>query len=247
MTPDEAEGISQGLIIGFSLLGIFAVGFIAVAFWQKNFALAIGVLVATAVHAGVLVYHSEPVIEEKPPVIEETVEIVELPPLEPEDDIEIVESEDAEAPPEFAPPMLMDLPTTVPVSAMTIKFEPPPPEAPKSLGTITIPSNRAAPSGGWGKLFELKDLDQHPVPITRPPPQYPFEMKRQGISGSVRLGFIVDSTGTVRDPYVVESSHREFEQPAIQAIQKWKFRPGKRGGRAVNTRMELPLVFNISG
>jgi len=29
------------------------------------------------------------------------------------------------------------------------------------------------------------------------------------------------------------------------AIQKWKFRPGKKGGKAVNTRMSVPLIFNL--
>jgi periplasmic protein TonB len=242
----DVEGLSQGLKIGFSLLSVFAGGVAGVAFWQRNFALAIGVGVATAVHAVVLVYHSSPPPKVTTAQVEEKVELVELPPLEPEEELDVVDSEQDEAPPEFAPPMIMDLPSTVPVSAMQIKFEPPPPEAPKSLGTITIPSNRSAPSSGWGKLFELKDLDQKPTPITRINPTYPFEMKRAGQNGSVTLGFIVDSTGTVRDAYVVDSSHREFEAAAIQAIQKWKFRPGKKGGRAVNTRMQQPIVFNIS-
>lgn len=242
----DVEGLSQGLKIGFSLLTVFAGGVAGVAFWQRNFALAIGVAVATAVHAGVLVYRSSPPPKITTAELEEQVELVALPPLEPEEELDVVDSEADEAPPEFAPPMIMDLPSTVPVSAMQIKFEPPPPEAPKSLGTITIPSNRSAPSSGWGKLFELKDLDQKPTPITRINPTYPFEMKRAGQNGNVTLGFIVDSTGTVRDAYVVDSSHREFEAAAIQAIQKWKFRPGKKGGRAVNTRMQQPIVFNIS-
>jgi periplasmic protein TonB len=246
MPAEAAEGISQGLVIGFSLLSVFALGIAGVAFWQKNFALAIGVAVATAVHAGVLAFHSEPAKKAQVQQEEEKVELVELPPLEPEEDIEVVENEADEAPPEFAPPQIMDLPSTVPVSAMQIKFEPPPPEAPRSLGTITIPSNRQAPGAGWGKLFELKDLDQKPTPITRIQPTYPFEMKRAGQNGNVLLGFIVDSTGTVRDAYVVDSSHREFEAAALQAIQKWKFRPGKKGGRAVNTKMQQPIVFNIS-
>lgn len=242
----EAEVASQGMVIGFSLLGVFAMGAVGIAFWQKNFALAIGVVIASALHAGVLLYESDPVQVVRIAEEVEEVEILDMPPLEPEDDIEIVEADSDEAPPEFAPPMLMDLPSTVPVSSMTIKFEPPPPEAPKSLGTITIPSNRNTPSSGWGKLFELKDLDQRPTPITRIQPNYPFEMKRAGQNGNVTVGFIVDSTGTVRDAYVVDSSHREFEQAAIQAIQKWKFRPGKKGGRAVNTKMQQPIVFNIS-
>ena len=242
----EAEGISQGLTIGFTLLGVFAGGVAGVAFWQRNFALAIGVGIATAVHAGVLVYRSAPPVKTTLTQEEEKFELVPLPPLEPEEELDVVESDEDEAPPEFAPPMIMDLPSTVPTSLMQVKFEPPPPEAPRSLGTITIPSNRSAPSSGWGKLFELKDLDQKPTPITRIQPTYPFEMKRAGQNGTVTLGFIVDSTGTVRDAYVVDSSHREFEAAAIQAIQKWKFRPGKKGGRAVNTKMQQPIVFNIS-
>jgi periplasmic protein TonB len=232
---------------GMVLLGVFVAGVAGVAFWQKNFSLLIGVAVAAFVHAGVLFGFN---FESKPPprIVqqEEKIEIVPMPPLEPEDEPEVVESDDAEAPPEFAPPMLMDLPSVVPVSAVTIKFEPPPPEAPKSLGTITIPSNRATTGSGWGKLFELKDLDQQPIAITRISPAYPYEMKRQGQSGSVTVGFIVDTTGAVRDPYIVDSTNREFEQAALQAIQKWRFRPGKKGGRAVNTRMQQPLLFSLT-
>jgi len=29
-------------------------------------------------------------------------------------------------------------------------------------------------------------------------------------------------------------------------VSKWRFRPGKKGGRAVNTRMAVPIVFNIT-
>ncbi len=236
----------DSITLGFGLLGVFAAGVALWALWQKNFALAIGAVVATCMHAAVLAFNPPKHVEEKAPVVEDKIEVVEMPPLEPEDEVEIVESDEAETPPEFAPPQLMDLPSTVPVSTMTMKFEPPPPEAPKSLGTITIPTNRATPGSGWGKLFELKDLDQRPVPITRIQPTYPFEMKRAGQNGTVTVGFIVDTTGTVRDAYVVDSSHREFESAALTAIQKWRFRPGKKGGRAVNTRMQQPIVFNIS-
>jgi protein TonB len=233
--------------IGLLILLVFAFGLAGVAFWQKNFALVVGVFMAAGIHGAVLY---TPTFSRKkaeaPPPPAEMIEVVPMPPLEPEEEIEVVNNDDAEAPPEFAPPMLMDLPSTVPVSAMTIKFEPPPPEAPKSLGTITIPSNRSAPSSGWGKLFELKDLDQKPTPITRIQPTYPFEMKRAGQEGTVTLGFIVDSTGAVRDAYVVDSTHREFEQPALAAIQKWRFRPGKKSGRAVNTKMQQPIVFTIT-
>jgi protein TonB len=62
----------------------------------------------------------------------------------------------------------------------------------------------------------------------------------------VVVGFIVDSSGNVVQAYVVRSSHREFEQPAVQAVSRWKFRPGRKGGRAVNTRMQVPIIFSIT-
>ena len=80
----------------------------------------------------------------------------------------------------------------------------------------------------------------------QPPPSYPYEMRRAGITGEVNVGFIVDSDGNVRDAYPISSSHREFEVPAVQAVSKWKFRAGRRGGKAVNTRMSVPIVFSFN-
>jgi protein TonB len=95
-------------------------------------------------------------------------------------------------------------------------------------------------------LFDLANLDQIPVARFQARPVYPFEMRRAGITGEVLVGFIVDSNGDVRDAYAIRSNQREFEAAAIQAVMKWKFRPGRKGGRAVNTRMQVPIVFSIT-
>ena len=58
--------------------------------------------------------------------------------------------------------------------------------------------------------------------------------------------FIVDSKGDARNAFAVRSTKREFEQSAVQAVNKWKFRPGRKGGRAVNTRMQIPIVFKLN-
>jgi protein TonB len=44
----------------------------------------------------------------------------------------------------------------------------------------------------------------------------------------------------------MNSTHREFDFPAVQAVSKWKFKPGRRGGHVVNTRMSVPIQFNIT-
>jgi protein TonB len=125
---------------------------------------------------------------------------------------------------------------------------PPPPGVATSKGVVTIPANPRPP--GWGKgysnLFDISQLDQIPVARLQPPPNYPYEMKRSGITGTVVVGFICDSDGNVRDAYVVSSTHREFDAAAVQAVSKWKFKAGRRGGRAVNTRMSVPLEFTLT-
>jgi periplasmic protein TonB len=34
--------------------------------------------------------------------------------------------------------------------------------------------------------------------------------------------------------------------PALQAVQKWKFKPGRKGGRVVNVRASQLLEFNAT-
>ena len=66
------------------------------------------------------------------------------------------------------------------------------------------------------------------------------------INGSVVVEFIISTDGDVIDTRVVKSSHREFEMPALQAVQKWKFKPGRRRGQVVNVRASQLLEFNAT-
>jgi protein TonB len=71
-------------------------------------------------------------------------------------------------------------------------------------------------------------------------------MRRQGISGEVTVGFIVDAEGVPRELYVVKSSNKAFEPSALNSVSKWRFRPGMVNEKPVYTRMQVPLVFNIN-
>lgn len=172
---------------------------------------------------------------------------MELPPIEPEKD-ETVEEIQEEAPTnQLAPPSLVDVPS-VNVTAFQQQLQPPPPPGIEAKGAISIPVIKPGTQLGKGMkdLFDVANLDQAPqlrVPVN---PNYPFEMRRAGISGEVTVEYIVDSNGNVAQAQVVRSSQREFEAPALQAVLKWKFRPGKKGGRAVNTRVQQVITFNLN-
>jgi protein TonB len=131
-------------------------------------------------------------------------------------------------------------------------IQPSPPGLAARGTVIAIPGARGGPGGtgsgigqGLANLFNLADLDQPPTPMLRVSPAYPYEMRRAGVNGEVLVGFIVDSAGQVRDAYAVRFSRREFADEAVRAVLQWKFSPGRRSGVPVNTRMQIPLVFNL--
>jgi protein TonB len=168
-----------------------------------------------------------------------------MPKVEPEEE-EVVDQSAATAPADIAPPMQTDVPQLVTDTSFVQKLEPPPPEGMAiDRGAITVPVG----VGGFGKggqIFDPSMLDQQPIATYQPHPLYPYDMKKQGISGQVVVEFILNAEGNVQSAFAVSSTQHEFEASAIQAVSKWRFRPGRRGGRAVNTRMQVPIVFSLN-
>jgi len=85
-----------------------------------------------------------------------------------------------------------------------------------------------------------------PVPIGRAKPDYPFELRRDGITGEAIVEFIVNKEGKVSSAHVVRTTHPGFVAPAVEAVLNWKFKPGTKNGRKVATRMQVPIVFALS-
>ena len=95
---------------------------------------------------------------------------------------------------------------------------------------------------GSDTLFSIAELDQKPRVVYSPSPTITNEMRKKS-PGKVYVIFIVNENGRVENPKIQSSSDTAFEAEALKAIKKWKFEPGKRGGKAVRSRMRLPFVF----
>jgi TonB family protein len=115
------------------------------------------------------------------------------------------------------------------------------------------PESAAETPGNFGSLvkfeiptFEFVKLDQKPVVKFRVPPQYPSTLRRAEIEGEVLVDFVVTNEGKVVKAFAVQSSHRDFEAAALAAVSKWKFQPGTKGGRPVNTHMQVPIGFSLN-
>ena len=94
-------------------------------------------------------------------------------------------------------------------------------------------------------LYSLKQLDQAPQARFRAQPVYPLDLKKIGVDGEALMEFTVLPDGTVGDIKVIRSTHEAFAAAAEQALAKWKFKPGQKGGVAVNARIQQPFVYSI--
>lgn len=76
-----------------------------------------------------------------------------------------------------------------------------------------------------------------------PPPAYPPEALKQGLSGKVVLKILVTKQGRVDDVRII-SPPSEFDQAAIDAARQWTFVPGRDdGGRPLEGWVEVPVMF----
>lgn len=94
-------------------------------------------------------------------------------------------------------------------------------------------------------IFDVKDLDRVPRVIKQGRLEYPFELKRERIEGSVRLKVIIDQEGRVSVVEVVENTHRAFIKPAIDAAEASIFEPPTRNGQKVKAYYFLPIRFSL--
>ena len=213
--------------------------------------LFIGLLVSLLLHAGLALGFNAKAPPPAKPEAEIPVVTLTLAPLEPDEPVPADTGPAASDQPSLAPPAQPDLPAVHLDSPFVQTLQPTAPSGLTRPATqITIPVGRAGGGpggGGLAELFSLADLDQRPEPLATVNPVYPYEMRRAGVTGAVTVVFTVDTEGNVRDAKILRSTQREFEASALQAVLQWKFKPGKRAGRVVNTRMSLPIEFTLVG
>ena len=76
--------------------------------------------------------------------------------------------------------------------------------------------------------------------------KYPQEAVRDGIQGTVEVGFIIDKDGKVKDVKVVKSVDPLLDAEAVKVISASpKWRPARVHGQKVNSSMSLPVEFRL--
>lgn len=222
--------------------------------------LVIAIVVSALLHLGLLFgfeNHSEEQSDDVTVVTEvELVEDAPPPPPPPPPPSVVGEGEETEVndvllPEELLAPGLSEPPATavtVDVLAQFVRPEAPRPPRPDStLVGIPTGAQRAGAAGAKAAVvFSLEELDRYPTARYRARPNYPIELRRAGVNGSVAVMMYVDPQGRVMRAEVRNSDNPAFNQAALDAAYKWRFEPGVRNGEPVSFRILLPFEFNIN-
>lgn len=164
---------------------------------------------------------------------------------------------DLPPPPEEQPPPPEEEAKAEDVAPPTLGDETPPP-APLMAdldvavgGGGSLPGFVASAAAGAADLgaaldtFDVSELEKRPEVVSQVAPAYPAELRKARIEGTVTLVFLLTEDGRVEDPRVENASRPEFEKPALEAVRRWRFKPGMKNGAAVKTHMRLPMRFRV--
>ncbi|GAB6094688.1 hypothetical protein JCM14469_09400 [Desulfatiferula olefinivorans] len=113
----------------------------------------------------------------------------------------------------------------------------------KGPGMAVVAPPRMA---GLDSVFHLNELDKKPRLVSQIEPVYPHDARRKGIEGKVVVQFVVTRNGQVTDIRVVDATPPGiFDQKAVDAVGKWRFEPGTYRGNPVDSRVTLPIRFEL--
>ncbi len=110
----------------------------------------------------------------------------------------------------------------------------------------STPQPASAPPPPPENVLTLKEVDHEPRAIRTPRPNYPVGLRRANISGSAHVRFVVTSEGHVRDVVVMEATHRDFGDAAVEAVSQWKYIAALKDGQPVSCLMTTPVVFTVN-
>jgi protein TonB len=84
-----------------------------------------------------------------------------------------------------------------------------------------------------------------PIPVRTVAPDYPNDMRRDGVTGMVMISCLIDEQGNVADSKVEKASNQAFAPCALAALKKWKFKPAQRDGAIVPIHVTIPIKFTL--
>ena len=84
-----------------------------------------------------------------------------------------------------------------------------------------------------------------PSVLLKVEPEYSEEARKAKFQGTVILFVVVDEKGNPRELKVIRPLGLGLDQKAIEAVEKWKFRPGMKDGKPVAVQATIEVNFRL--
>ncbi len=117
-------------------------------------------------------------------------------------------------------------------------------ELTRSLGA-GIPGDSSNAASQADEISSMADVDLFPELVENLRPRYPEMLRRAGLSGEVRLEYVIEENGLVdrESVRVTASTHPAFSKAATDAVGLARFKPARRAGRPVAVLVQQTIRF----
>ena len=108
-------------------------------------------------------------------------------------------------------------------------------------------SGAGSGSGGGfgGGAFRMGGGATAPALLYKVEPEYSEEARKAKYQGTVVLRVVIDASGRAVNAEVVRSLGLGLDEKAMEAVRKWKFRPGYKDGKPVAVVAQIEVNFRL--
>jgi len=100
-------------------------------------------------------------------------------------------------------------------------------------------------AGTGGGVYRIGGGVSRPELIFKPEPEYSEEARKAKFQGTVLLSIVVMPDGSTSNIRVVRPLGLGLDEKAIEAVQKWKFRPSLKDGKPVAVSANVEVNFRL--
>jgi TonB family protein len=118
-------------------------------------------------------------------------------------------------------------------------------ETVKVRAARTSPAPPAARALGTPQRIPIGGNVQPSKLVTKVNPEYPADLKQQGVTGSVIIRAIISKTGDILNPQVINTVHPGLAQAALDAVKQWRYQPTLLNGQPVEVLTTVTIAFEL--
>lgn len=94
------------------------------------------------------------------------------------------------------------------------------------------------------RIYQVTEVDRQPETLKSVKPDLPYYLTMT--AGRVEIQVVVTSEGAMRDVRILSATEADLKKFCLAALADWKFKPGLKAGKPVNTRLTIPFVITAT-